>query len=113
MNGYSVTAIIAALALGCLVVIGILLPTVANAQQPRPSGPPCGERAKIIESLAKKYKEVRRGIGITNGNNFVEFFVSPSGTFSVLVTPPTGPTCMVESGEGWEEIAIKPAGTPL
>ena len=91
-------------------ILAVATPAVA---QQRPSGPPCGERAKIIESLAKKYKEVRRGIGITNGNNFVEFFVSPSGTFSVLVTPPTGPTCMVESGEGWEEIAIKPAGTSL
>ena len=85
----------------------------AVAQQPQPSGPPCGDRAKITERLAKKYQEVQRGIGITNGNNFIEFFVSPSGSWSVLVTPPTGPSCLVESGEGWEDIAAKPAGTAL
>ena len=113
MNGYSVTAIIAALALGCLVVIEMLLPTVVHAQQPAPSGPPCGERSKIISHLAKKFKEVPRAMAITGGNTFMEIFVSPTGTWTTLITDTTGRTCRVASGEGWEDIAIKPAGTSL
>ena len=104
MNGQTMTAFIAGLALVCLFVIAMLLP--AHAQQPprtAPSGPPCGERAKIVDYLAKRYKEVPRGMGITNGNNFMEFYVSPSGTWSVLVTQARGPTCIVETGEGWED----------
>lgn len=109
MNGYWMTAILAALALACLVVIGMLLPSAANAQQP--SG--CGERLKIIEILAKQYKEVPRAMAITGANTFMEIFTSPSGTWTTLITTPTGQTCIVASGEGWEDIAIKPAGTAL
>lgn len=108
MNGYWITAILAALALVCLVVIALLLPGYAHAQQA-----PCGDRLKIIEYLAKKYKEVPRARAITGGNTFMEIFTSPAGTWTTLITTPQGQTCIVASGEGWEDIAIKPAGTPL
>ena len=108
MNGYWITAILAALALACLLVIGMLLPSVANAQQA-----PCGDRAKIIAHLTKKYKEVPRAMAITGGNTFMEILLSPSGTWSQLITTPQGQTCIVASGEGWEDIAAKPAGTAL
>ena len=99
-----------------IAVLALTLAVAAPAaaqQQPPPPGQKCGERAKIIEHLAKKYKEVQRGIGITSGGNFMEFYISPSGSWSALVTPPVGPTCLVEGGEGWEDIAPKPAGTAL
>ena len=110
MNGYWITAILAALALACLVVIGMLLPSVAHAQQQQQ---PCGDRTKIIAYLASKYKEVPRAMAITGGNTFMEIFLSPTGTWTTLITTPNGQTCIVASGEGWEDIAIKPTGTAL
>ena len=58
----------------------------------------------MIKNLAKKYKEVPHGMGITSGNNFMEFYVSPSGTWTALVTDVRGKTCIVETGEGWESV---------
>ena len=102
--------ILAVLSLACL--IGMPLPRVADAQQPQPSQT-CGERLKIIAFIAKKYKEVPRAMAITGGNSFMEIFLSPTGTWTALITDVTGKTCIVASGEGWEDIAIKPAGTSL
>ena len=93
----------------CLLV---LAPTPGHAQQPQPQKA-CGERTKIIEHIAKKYKEVPRAMAITGANTFLEIFVSPSGTWTTLITDVTGKTCLVASGEGWEDIAIKPAGTAI
>lgn len=108
MNGYWVTAILAALALACLVVIGALLPSAANAAEQ-----PCGDRLKIMDHLAKKYKEVPRAIALTGAGTVMEIFLSPSGSWTTLITTPQGETCIVASGESWEDIAIKPAGTAL
>ena len=102
--------ILAVLSLVCF--SGMLSPRVADAQQPQPEKA-CGERMKIIEYIAKKYKEVPRAMAITGANTFLEIFVSPSGTWTTLITDVTGKTCLVASGEGWEDIAIKPAGTAI
>ena len=103
--------ILAVLSLACLA--GMSLPRVADAQQPPPAPLPCGERSKIVAHIAKKYKEVPRSIAITGGNSVIEIYLSPTGTWTALVTDVTGKTCIVASGEGWEDIAIKPAGTSL
>ena len=113
MNGYWMTAVIAGLALVCLVVIALLLPVPAHAQQPPPRGEACGDRIKITKFLAQKHKEVPRSMAITGGNSVMEIYLSPAGTWTALVTDVTGKTCIVASGEGWEDIAIKPAGTAL
>ena len=101
----------AVLSLVCL--IGMPLPRVANAQQPPPSAEPCGDRAKITKFLAQKHKEVPRAMAITGGNSVMEIYLSPAGSWTALVTDVTGKTCIVASGEGWEDIVIKPAGTSL
>ena len=86
----------------------VLTTSNANAQQST-----CGDRTKIIAYLASKYKEVPRAMAITGGNTFMEIFISPAGTWTTLITTPNGQTCIVASGEGWEDIAIKPTGTSL
>jgi hypothetical protein len=36
--------------------------------------------------------------------------MSPQGTWTMLVTNTTGESCIVATGEAWQELAIKAAG---
>ena len=112
MTGKTMTTILWVLAAVCLLVLLCLAPTIANAQQPQ-AQPPCGDHDKIVAQLSAKYKEAPRAMGITGGNSFLEIYVSPSGTWTTMITTPNGPTCIVGTGEGWEDITPKPAGTSL
>lgn len=70
----------------------------------------CGERTKLMTSLGEKYAEAPVAMGLTSAGAVIEVLTSSSGTWTFLVTYPTGQTCMIASGESWETLAIKPAG---
>lgn len=90
-----------------LLVLGFLAlePSVASAQQP-----PCGQRTTIVEWLEKQFDEKRAGIGISLEGRLVEIFTSGSGSWTVLMTFPGGPTCLILSGENWHPIKVPPSG---
>ena len=71
----------------------------------------CTERQKMVSALSNKYKEARRGLGIASRTGVMEFYVSPAGTWTVLMTMPNGVSCIVAAGRDWEEIAVTPTGT--
>ena len=68
------------------------VPASAKSQQV------CGDRAKIIANLGSDYKESRSGSGTV-----IELFTADSGTWTMLMTAPDGRTCVMGSGEGWEQ----------
>ena len=70
----------------------------------------CGERTKLMTHLGENYAEAPVAMGLTSAGAVVEVLTSSSGTWTFLVTYPTGQTCMVASGESWEMLTIKPAG---
>lgn len=83
--------ILAAAALAVLII-----PGGGQAQQA------CASRETIVERLAAGYGETRAGLGIA-GNQIVELFVSAeTGTWTIVVTRPGGPTCLAASGQNWE-----------
>ncbi|MGH6854019.1 MAG: hypothetical protein ACREDX_00680 [Aestuariivirga sp.] len=63
----------------------------------------CGERTKFIETLAQQYQERPSAFGIAGQRNLVELFVSKSGTWTMLVTQPSGKSCIVAAGQSWEQ----------
>ena len=66
----------------------------------------CGERDKVVTHLATTFGETRHGIGIAANNTVMEVFASDdTGTWTITVTLPTGVTCLVASGEGYESLA--------
>ncbi|MEH6523124.1 hypothetical protein [Sulfitobacter sp.] len=66
----------------------------------------CGPRASVIKKLAEKYGETRQSVGIGSNNAMVEVFASDdTGSWTILVTRPTGVTCLVASGQAFEEVA--------
>jgi hypothetical protein len=69
----------------------------------------------VIKTLAERYAETRRSIGIAANNMVMEIFAATeSGTWTITVTTPQGMTCLVASGQGFEAIneALPPVGEP-
>lgn len=98
--------------LGLVALLSVTQPALAQAA-PNPSQ--CATRDKVVELLAAKYGETRHGIGMAANNTVMEVFASDkTGTWTITVTMPTGVTCMVASGQGYEALAetVPVPGTP-
>lgn len=76
--------------------------TEAGANTPRN----CGPRAAVVTRLADGYGETRQSMGLGGNNAVVEVFASDeTGSWTITVTGTNGITCMVASGQGFEELA--------
>ncbi len=62
----------------------------------------CGDRGKMTGHLDKNYQESRSGLGLSTNGAVLELFTANTGTWTILLTRPGGPTCVLGSGEGWE-----------
>ena len=71
---------------------------------------PCGSHDALAKSLNTKFKEARRVMGVVNAKAVMEIFMSPQGTWTVLVTDTTGTACIIASGQDWQEVPIKMTG---
>lgn len=99
-NVYRVTLIAALVAV--LLATGV---SAAMAQQI-----PCAPRTAMVENLEKSYAESRQSIAITSDGRLLEVLTSPSGTWSILMTAPGGPACLVAAGDDWHSLPPRPVG---
>lgn len=75
----------------------------------------CAPREKVVERLASKYGETRQSMGLGSNNAVMEVFASlETGTWTITVTMVSGVTCLVASGQAFEEWAeaLPPKGDP-
>lgn len=86
-------AIIAAIAVAAA---GTVLPLPAAGQAP------CGDRDGFVAGLERQFGEHRSIEAVTSAGALMEVFVSGSGSWTILVTLPGGPSCLVASGTGWQ-----------
>jgi hypothetical protein len=70
----------------------------------------CGERGQILERLAQAHKETPQALGLSGDGGVIEVLVSPEGGWTMLVTYPRRPTCVVAVGEAWQVLQL--AGEP-
>ncbi len=83
-----------------LLVFALSLATAppADAQQTR-----CAPRAQVLEMIQGRFGETRRAIGLTSGASVMELYASDStGGWSLVVTHPSGMSCLVGAGTGFE-----------
>jgi len=79
------------------------------------AAPNCAERSFVLNELGTKYRETRRAMGLAANNTMMEMFASAdTGTWTLTVTMPNGTTCLVASGDGYENITenLPAAGDP-
>lgn len=94
-----------------LFAIMAIMSITASAQQNRN----CAPREAVVERLANTYGESRQSIGLGEQGMVIETFASSdTGTWTITVTTPNGLTCLVASGQSWEELAeaLPPQGDP-
>lgn len=87
----------------------------ATAQPVLAQGRNCGDRQTIIDRLQERYGEVRSGAGLTQSNGILEIFTSvETGSWTILITMPSGQSCLVAAGEYWEQGPgeVRPSGAP-
>ena len=78
----------------------------------------CANRTDVVDRLQSKYSEVLTAGGLQSARpvqNMVEVWSSPqTGTFTVILTNPSGVSCIVATGTDWFQQAPKetPAGQP-
>lgn len=70
----------------------------------------CGSHANIVALISgPAYGERRAGIGLDSRSQIVELFANPqTGTFTLVITNTHGWSCIVRSGNSWEQIDINP-----
>jgi hypothetical protein len=84
-----------------LVIGGALLATPGFPQSAN-----CAPHDIVLERLADRYDESRQTIAISANNAVVETWANTdSGTWTITVTYPGGPTCLVASGTAFELVA--------
>ncbi|MEQ9015935.1 MAG: hypothetical protein RLO38_15605 [Roseovarius confluentis] len=86
---------------------------VGMASSALAQGQTCGARDAVIERLAERYGESRQSIGMAPEGRVVEVFASlESGTWTITVTMPNGMTCLVASGQSYENLdePLRPTG---
>ena len=90
---------------GLAALIAAFLPAPVPAQEMHG----CAPRDHVLERLATAYGETRRAMGLGANNAVVEVFASDhSGSWTIAVTLPGGPTCLVASGQAFEAMTDPP-----
>lgn len=84
-----------------LILAGLIAGTaaVAAAQPLR-----CGQRGDVLQLLTERFQERQHGYGLAGSQAVVELFLSPEGTWTILMTGPNRLTCIVAAGHGWEDV---------
>lgn len=60
------------------------------------------QSTSLVDQLGEEYGEVLTAAGVDAAGNLVQVYSSDDqGTWTIAVTVPGGPTCVVSSGEGW------------
>jgi len=97
-NSMKNTMIKLAISLG----LTVLVAQQVSAQQNRN----CAPREAVVDRLATTYGESRQSIGLGEQGVMIETFASANtGTWTITVTTPNGQTCLVASGQSWEQLA--------
>lgn len=92
---------ITALALAVALAAPSLAATEAAAQ-----GRVCAKRDKLVAELANSHGETRQSVGLQRDSGVVETFANTdTGSWTIIVSLPTGVSCLVAAGEAFQKEA--------
>ena len=93
-----------------IAVSGALLIGWSAFSPPAQAQAMCGERRAVVQNLEQTYSEAPVSIGLASNGAVIEVLASPSGSFTIILTQPTGLTCVMAAGENWEDLPKRLAG---
>ena len=62
----------------------------------------CAPRDEVVKQLGAQFSEAPVSRGLTGDGMVLEVFASPHGTWTTVLSEPTGVYCLVSGGEGWQ-----------
>ncbi|HVH01993.1 MAG TPA: hypothetical protein VM891_03415 [Amaricoccus sp.] len=66
----------------------------------------CAKRDQVVRKLEERFGETLRSIGLHQSDGVVEVYSSEeTGTWTILMTRPDGISCLMSSGQMWEQDA--------
>ena len=92
--------------LSALLLGWVMLPMTANARMHMT----CDQRGALVTALDKLYAEKPISLGIANNGSVIEVFASAEGSWTIVLTSPTGMSCMLAAGDSWETSPTRAAG---
>lgn len=74
----------------------------------------CAAREDVLTMLSQKYAEAPVAVGRADNGGLIEVLSSLDGeTWTIIITMPSGVTCMVAAGEDWEQLPLITAESQL
>lgn len=77
--------------------------TVVAANGPAHAKTACGDRKEMLAKLAQRFEERPRALGVLADGGLLEVVVSPKGSWTILISYPKGPSCVMAVGSGWRQ----------
>ena len=62
----------------------------------------CNTHEIVTKHLEEKYKEAEVSSGFDGAGNYVQVFTSKTGTWTMIISKPGGPTCVMSAGTNWQ-----------
>ncbi|MEE8351487.1 MAG: hypothetical protein V3R37_04760 [Rhodospirillales bacterium] len=64
----------------------------------------CGQHGSVSDNLRKSYSEAPVSMGLMPDGGVIEVFASKEGAWTMMVTQPTGISCLIAVGQSWENL---------
>lgn len=91
---------IATLAVSGMILAGALVTAPAVEAQVV-----CTTRGEILGALSRSYSEQPAALGVASNGGVMELLTSEDGgTWTLIMTMPSGQTCVMASGESWMSV---------
>jgi hypothetical protein len=69
----------------------------------------CGARPDVVALLASDFREQPSSVGVTGDGQLLEVLTNEDGdTWSIVLTDKRGQSCIVATGEGWQNRTVDP-----
>ncbi len=66
--------------------------------------PTCVKRSDLLNHLATNFDESPVAMGLTTSGKVLEVVVSAGGSWTIIITTPSGISCGIVSGESWKDM---------
>lgn len=70
----------------------------------------CASSDEVKSLLSENYQENKRAMGVVGESRIIELFVSAEGSWTLVMTQPTGRACIIAAGQDWEDMPMQVAG---
>jgi hypothetical protein len=87
----------------------IAAPIFVNSQSAAAGTIYCGARPDVVALLASDFREQPSSVGVTGDGRLLEVLTNEDGaTWSIVLTDSRGQSCIVATGEGWQNRKVDP-----